>query len=158
MGTAGIDLQRVIDQARRRAEEAGVFGSVRLEGGSIACRALNSAEEAHYRLTPQGDRLIVSLDMLDRWQSESIESGLMHSGDKLEELLDEELAELGFAGKVPPYRHFRSDDKLFVFETTVPLEGLSEAEAIERAAQFLLGYEACFRQLGDMDAGDDGDD
>lgn len=158
MGSAGIALDRVVDRVRARAEKAGVFGSVRLEGGSLVCRALNSAEEAHYRLTPQGAHLIVSLDMLDRWQSESIESGLMHSGDKLEELLDEELAELGYEGKTPSYRHFRNDDKLFVFETTVPLEGLSEADAIERAAQFLLGYEACFRQLGDMDAGDDGDD
>jgi len=158
MGTAGFALERVIDQAGRRAEEAGVFGGVRVVGGSLVCRAKSSAEEAHYRLTPREGHLVVSLDMLDRWQSESIESDLMHSGDKLEELLDEELAELGYEGKTPSYRHFRNDDKLFVFETTVPLEGLSEAEAVERAAQFLLGYEACFRQLGDMDADGDVDD
>ncbi len=155
MGTAGASLDQIIAIAKGRAEEAGVFASVKIEGGCLVCKAAGSAEEAHYRLTPRGDDLIVSLDMADRWQSESIESTLMHTGDKLEELLDEELAELDFEGQVPGYRHFRSDEMLFVFETTVPLEGLDAQAAGVRAAQFLLGYEACFRQLGDMDATDD---
>lgn len=155
MGTAGVSLDQIIATAKGRAEGAGVFESVRIEGGCLVCKAQGSAEEAHYRLTPRGSDLIVSLDMADRWQSESIESTLMHTGDKLEELLDEELAELGYEGDEPTYRHFRSDDMLFVFETTVPLAGLDPASAGERAAQFLLGYEACFRQLGDMDAADE---
>lgn len=156
MGTAGVSLDQIIAIAKDRAEKAGVFESVQIQGGCLFCQAQGSAEEAYYRLTPREGRLIVSLDMADRWQSESIESTLMHTGDKLEELLDEELAELGYEGGEPTYRHFRSDEMLFVFETPVPIEGLGTDEAGERAAQFLLGYEACFRQLGDMDA--DGDE
>lgn len=157
MAAAGVSLDQIIARARARAEGEGVFASVRVEGGCLVCEAQGSAEAAHYRLTPRGADLVVSLDMADRWQSESIESTLMHTGDKLEELLDEELAELGYEGPVLAYRHFRSDAMLFVFETTVPLAGLSTDAAGERAAQFLLGYEACFRQLGDMDAdGDEG--
>lgn len=157
MGAAAANLDQIIALARARAERAGVFGSVLVDGGSLVCQAKNSAEVAHYRLTPRDGKLIVSLDMADRWQSESIESTLMHTGDKLEELLDEELAELGYEGDPPTYRHFRSDAMLFVFETQVPIEGLDAEDASEQAAQFLLGYEACFRQLGDMDAAGDED-
>ncbi len=156
MSAAGVSLDQIIAIAKDRAEQAKVFDSVQIQDGCLVCLAQGSAEPAHYRLTPLDGELIVSLDMADRWQSESIESTLMHTGDKLEELLDEELAELGYEGDEPTYRHFRSDAMLFVFETTVPLAGLDTAAAGERAAQFLLGYEACFRQMGDMDA--DGDE
>mgnify|MGYP007050515804 CR=1 FL=1 len=156
MGTAGVGVDQIIAIAKDRADKAKVFESVQIQDGGLVCKALGSAEEAHYRLTPRDGSLIVSLDMADRWQSESIESTLMHTGDKLEELLDEELAELGYEGDMPNYRHFRSDALLFVFESTVPIGGLDTDDAGERAAQFLLGYEACFRQLGDMDA--DGDE
>lgn len=157
MAAAGVEHDQIIAHARAIAERAGVFGSVGVEGGSLVCGAKASAEPAHYRLTPRDGGLVVSLDMADRWQSESIESTLMHSGDKLEELLDEELAELGYEGDAPTYRHFRSDAMLFVFETPVPIEGLDAQAAGELAASFLLGYEACFRQLGDMDAEGDED-
>ncbi|MFI4870674.1 MAG: hypothetical protein ACIARQ_02590 [Phycisphaerales bacterium JB061] len=157
MGTAGVSLDQIVAIAKDRAEKAGVFQSVQPQDGGLVCQAQGSAEEAHYRLMPRDGGLVVSLDMADRWQSESIESTLMHTGDKLEELLDEELAELGYEGDEPTYRHFRNDAMLFVFETPVPIEGLDTEQAGERASQFLLGYEACFRQLGDMDAEGDED-
>lgn len=156
MGAADTELSFAIDHARARAVEAQVFESVVIEDGNLICKALNSAEEAFYRLLSRSDGLYVMLDMKDRWQSESIESDLMHSGDTLEELLEEELAELGYEGQTPSYQHFRDDQMRFVFQSKVPVEGKSKQEAGEIAAQFLLGYEACFRQLGDMD--DDGDD
>ncbi|MGP1271767.1 MAG: hypothetical protein ACTS22_00375 [Phycisphaerales bacterium] len=156
---AGVDVSRLFDRVAEAARSAGVFGGVRLEGDRLVCDAAASAEPAEYRLEREGDAVWVSLVMRDRWLSESVEADLMHSGDKLEELLDEELAELGFeapTGGLPSYQHFRSEDMLFTFRSEVPLEGKDEASAVRTATQWLLGYEACFRQLGDMEA--DGDD
>lgn len=157
MAAAETQYSDAIEHARTKAEEAGVFESVMFEGTELVCKALGSAEEAYYRLQPRGDGLFVVLDMKDRWQSESIESDLMHSGDSLEELFDEELAELGYEGDTPTYQHFRDDEMRFVFRSPVPLTGKSSKDAREIASQYLLGYEACFRQLGDMDE-DGGED
>ncbi|GAB5496920.1 MAG: hypothetical protein Phyf2KO_20000 [Phycisphaerales bacterium] len=157
MAAAETQFNQVIEHARTKAEEAGVFESVALEGTDLVCKAQGSAEDAFYRLQPRDEGLYVMLDMKDRWQSESIESDLMHSGDSLEELFDEELAELGYEGDTPTYQHFRDDQMRFVFQSPVPVDGKSSDEAGEIAAQYLLGYEACFRQLGDMDE-DGGED
>lgn len=144
----------LFERVRQRAEDAGVFGNCEVSGGMLVCEAKESAEEAFYRLEVDGGRLWVALVMADRWQSESIESDLMHTGDKLEELLEEELVDLGYDGEVPGFEHFRSDDMLFTFRTPVPTQA-ADASATEVATLFLLGYEACFRQLGDMSGGDE---
>ena len=157
MGAAGTDLSMAIEHAKTSAQQAGVFEAVAIQDGVLICKAQGSAEDAFYKLQARDDALFVSLEMKDRWQSESIESTLMHSGDPLEELLDEELAELGYTGGQPSYQHFRDDHMMFVFQTKVPLDGLSPEEAAKTTAFFLLGYEACFRQLGDMDE-DGGED
>ncbi|GJM17852.1 MAG: hypothetical protein DHS20C14_00650 [Phycisphaeraceae bacterium] len=141
----------ILQGVARRAEQSGVFGAVEVQGGRLACAAKASAEPAFYRLSPEGDALWVELVTPDRWLSGSIEGDLIHTGDKLEELLDEELADLGHDGPVPTYEHFRSEDMLFTFRTRVPQ--LDE----ETAARFLLAYEQCFRNLGDMEEGT-GDD
>jgi hypothetical protein len=77
-------------------------------------------------------------------------------GDKLEDLLEEELVELGYHGPRVSFEHYRSEDRLFTFRTPVPgpLERAASEEAAEQTAKLLLGYEACFRNLGDMDAGE----
>lgn len=138
-------LTRIADAARR----AGVFASVKVEGGRVVCEAEGSAEPAFYRVGEDGGALWVELVMKDRWLSESIEATLMHTGDSIEELLDEELADVGFEGQTPKVEHYRSDDKLFTFRSRVP----SPDETI--ATRFLLGYEQCFRNLGDMEEGDE---
>lgn len=139
-----------------RLTEAGVFGACRVEAGGLVCEASGSAAPASYRLFVHDGQLWVSLEMADRWQSESIESDLVHSGDKLDELIEEELVDLGWSGEGVRFEHFRSDDLLFTFRspTGIASAGLSGADA-ERALTWLLGYEATFRQLGDMDGGDD---
>ncbi|QOJ00114.1 MAG: hypothetical protein HRU70_06275 [Phycisphaeraceae bacterium] len=154
---------------RRRAEEAGVFGAVEVAGGRVSCRAKASAALAHYRVECAEGRVWVSLVTKDRWLSQSIEADLVHTGDRLEDLLDEELVEQGEFAKARPARaepgreltvqHFRSESREFTFRTPVPAEpwgGLSTEHA-ERTARYLLAYEACFRRLGDMEAGE-GDD
>lgn len=146
----------LFESVRAAAAEAGVFASVSVEGGRVECEADGSAEPATYRVEADGGRVWVSLVTADRWLSESIEADLMHTGDKLDELLGEELADLGYEGPDPSFEHYRSEDKLFTFRTPVcdDAEPFSEDQA-EKARQFLLGYEACFRQLGDMSESED---
>jgi len=133
----------------KSARHAGVFASVEVDGGRVVCRAEGSGEPAFYRVGEDGGAWWAELVMRDRWLSESIEATLMHAGDSIEELLDEELADVGYDGPTPKVEHFRSDDMLFTFRTRIP-----SADAVT-AARFLLAYEQCFRNLGDMEAGDD---
>jgi hypothetical protein len=135
-----------------RANAAGVFGPVSIRDGILVCRAKASAAPASYRVLDDAGRVWVSLVMSDRWLSESIESQLVETGDKIESLVREELIDLGEAD--PPTihcEHFRSDDLLFTFRSAVgSLESMPSAE---RVGTFLLAFEAAFRNLGDMNAG-----
>lgn len=162
--TATTDLlSRLLDDLRGAAERAGVFGEITLRDGLLACRARDAAEEAWYQVAIVGGRVIVRLVTADRWLSESIESDLMHYGDPLEELIEEELVELGHDpkrdGAMAPVKHFRSEDRLYTFESVVPLDAAlaSGDAALARtlASRYLLAYEAAFRELGDMAGGDD---
>lgn len=150
MTTPTEALQDLFARVGDKAREAGVFGDIRVTPEGLECDAKASAEPATFRLRTEDGALCVSLVMSDRWQSESIESDLMHSGDKLEELLEEELDDLGYEGDAPAYQHYRSDDMLFTFRSKVP-------EDIDGATLWLLAYEQCFRNLGDMNAEADED-
>lgn len=146
----------LIGSLRSAADEAGVFESVEVKAGTLVCHAEGSAEPAEYRVGAEEGRLWVALVTDNRWLSESIESELMHTGDKLEELLEEEMVDLGYEGPEPTYEHFRSPDKLFTFRTAVCDESADYSQAqAEKARLTLLGYEACFRQLGDMSESED---
>ena len=142
-----------------RATSAQVFGQVTLADGVLTCTAAASAEPASYRVELDGGRIWVSLVTKDRWLSESIESELMHTGDKLEELLEEEMVDLGYTGEPLGFEHFRSEDLHFTFRSAVPVAlDAIDGSASDTLALCLLGYEACFRQLGDMNADAEEDD
>jgi hypothetical protein len=113
----------------------------------VVCHARRAASPASYRAFSEGGRVWVALVMADRWLSESIEADLLHTGDKIEDLVHEELIELGYNGPRPAIEHFRSDDLLFTFRT--PIAG-DDPRDVTRC---LLAYEAAFRNLGDMDTG-----
>lgn len=147
MSTAGPSLAAILDDARSRAEASGAFGAIGIKSGRLVCHARASASPASYRIFEDGGRLWVALVMADRWLSGSIETDLLHTGDKVEDLIEEELVELGLTGHHPVVEHFRSDDLLFTFRTPLPQRDAATAAA------FLLAYEACFRRLGDMEAG-----
>jgi hypothetical protein len=155
MTTAPPSIDRLLTGVRERAERAGVFGGVEIRRGVLVCRARDSAAPASYRIGPDQGRLWVSLVMADRWLSESIEADLMHTGDKMEELIGEELAELGQPGEPPVVEHFRSEDLLFTFRSPLPVSHSAPdpSREAEVAAAWLLAYEAAFRNLGDMSAG-----
>jgi hypothetical protein len=141
------------------ARKAGVFGEITVGPGRVECAALASASPAFYRFERDGDGFWVALVMKDRWQSQSIEADLINTGDKLEDLIAEEVGEVGFAGDArTTCEHFRSEDKHFTFRSRVPVhlnDAAAAREAEKTALQWLLGYEACFRRLGDMEGGDE---
>jgi hypothetical protein len=150
-------LAPLLELAAERCRAESVFGPVFVHGNALNCEAKASAAEATYRISFDGQKLWASLVTPDRWLSQSIEADLVHTGDKLEDLLGEELADLNYLGPAPGFEHFRSEDKLFTFRSVVPIEPahFADPKAAEMAATFLLAYEACFRRLGDMEAGED---
>lgn len=149
-------IQPLLEKVKAKAERAGVFGACEIRDGMLVCRAANAAAPASYRLRAEGGKLWLSLVTADRWLSESIESDLVEFGDDLEDLLEEELVELGYTEGTLSFEHFRSDDKLFTFRSPLPVSPADQSpRAIDAVATLLLGYEQCFRRLGDMDAGTD---
>lgn len=138
-----------IDRIAAEIRGRDLFGEIRATRKGLECRARDSAAEAWYRLERGVEGWKVALVTADRWLSGSIESDLVHHGDPIEELIAEELVELGgAAASRVPVRHYRSDDLLYTFETPIPH---GDEAALVR---YLLAYEAAFRVLGDMSGGD----
>jgi hypothetical protein len=164
-------LTEFLQKVAARLASTGRFGeiAVRTEaaGHRLSAAALASSAPAAYRLEWSEGRLWVALVTADRWLSQSIEQDLVHTGDKLDDLLEEELADLadGFPRALaamdswrPTFEHFRSEDLLFTFRTPLPGDALAALESelgIETGAMWVLGYEATFRRLGDMESGGD---
>jgi hypothetical protein len=149
--------QAMFDAVARTARDAGVFGAVDVRTSGpiqgVVCEVRGSATPAHYRITSEGGRLFVEFTTPDRWLSHSIEADLLNTGDKLEDLIDEELVDLGSAPWHAKVEHFRNADKLFVFRSPLPSKFVPTAEDVGRA---LLAYEACFGRLGDVGGGSEG--
>jgi hypothetical protein len=135
-----------------RLRAADVFDSVE-PGPPVSCRAKGSAAPAWYRLGPDAGALWLTWATPDRWLSHSIEADLLNTGDKLEDLLEEEFAEFKLPWGRLRSEHFRSDDKEFVFRFPLPVraEELANAARADEFARSLLALEACFRPLGDME-------
>lgn len=139
--------QSILRAIRNRAEASGRFAEVTISEIGIQCRAKDVPSEAWYSIDFTEAGVYVVLATPDRWLSESIEADLMHAGDALEELIEEELVDLDVpaeAAAVAPVEHFRSDDFLYTFRSRV----LDETE--ETITRWLLAYEAAFVELGDM--------
>ena len=152
-------MQTLLDAVAASARRAGVFAGVVVQPGTVVCDAKASAAPAQYRITfeggPQGGKVYAEVTTADRWLSHSIEADLLNTGDKLEELIDEELVELGAAPLHAKVEHFRNDAKLFVFRSALPMSPshAEEHASAMLAARALLAYEACFSKLGDMSVG-----
>lgn len=148
------ECQALFEEVADQVRTAGVFETVRRTDDALKCRARDVASETMYaaEVPDQRDLVWVGLITPDRWLSESIEADLMHQGEKIEDLLEEELFDKGFEARLP-IEHFRDEQKLYVFRSPVFLpkgEKIKGEPMIERVTRVLLAYEACFRQLGDM--------
>ena len=143
-----VTVDPILESLRERATASGRFANVELVHDALRCRVRDIESEAWYLVETSDDGVAVLLVTPDRWLSESIEADLMHSGDKLEELLEEELVDLGgslLPGEPIKVEHFRSDDRLYTFRSSIPSG--SDQETMFR---WLLAYEATFIELGDM--------
>lgn len=145
---------KLYEHVRRGAIEADVFASVEIDERGVCCEADGPAEPAFYRVSVEEGSVWVSLETVDRWLSGSIEEELVKTGDKLDELLEEEIVELGHHQAVVEFEHFRSPDKIYVFRSKLST-ALSDPTAPEHALLWLLGYELVFRELGDMTEDDE---
>lgn len=148
-----------LDAVADRVRQKEVFADVRTTSEGLRCDALGIESEAWYLAQPdarQSDRVWIGLYTPDRWLSQSIEADLMHLGDDIRSLLEEELVDVGYDGPKLDVEHFRDDAKRYVFRSPVPLdEPPTTSASVQRLAAVLLAYEACFRQLGDMQGGGD---
>lgn len=142
-------VHAILSGIRDLAASKDVFDGVRLDGARLDCTARGAAAEATYTVAAGNQGLSVSLSTPDRWLSESIESDLVHFGDPIEELVDEELVDLGWTSGCGRIRHFRDEAMRYVFTTDLPLSGTA-ADDVHAGACMLLAFEAAFRQLGDM--------
>lgn len=138
------------------AEKAGVFGRTEVVrharfGELLRCEARASAEPAEFRVFADKGKVWVALVTMARWLSQSIEADLVHTGDKMEDLIEEELIEHGLEKMRLSVEHFRDEDKLFTFRSALPFDAHT-GDAGEKAGKVLCAYEAAFRPLGDMEA------
>lgn len=151
-----MDDAAVLREVARAAGDASVFGTIEIAGPRLHCAAKGSAEPAFYRVELAPAEASVSLVTAARYLSQSIEADLVHTGDKLDDLLTDELVDQAYDG--PPLRveHYRDDDKLFTFRSRLPLNHsqIRSRPGVNALTKVLLAYEACFRPLGGMEAGD----
>jgi hypothetical protein len=148
-------VDEFLHKVKAKIEQADVFGEISIADGVLQCAARRSAAPAFYRLAREAGFWNVSLVTADRWLSESIEADLMHTGDSLEELIEEELVELGHDGGPLPVSHYRSDDMLYTFRSPLPIDANDDETAVETASRCLLAYEAAFRELGEMQSSEE---
>lgn len=150
-----MELNGVLSAVAASAQASGLFGPVRVQEGVLICPALASAAPAEYRVFTDAGRVWVALVTPDRYLSQSIEQDLVHTGDKLGDLLHDELIDVDHpAPYAPKVEHFRDGAKLFTFRSAVPPTDL-EGDAAARVWLTLRAYSACFSPLGDMSAGDE---
>lgn len=142
-----------LSTVKQLADHSNRFASVELTGEALRCTARGAAADAWYLLERDCDGWAVSLLTPDRWLSESIEGDMLEGRDTAEELIDDELVELGFNGKAEQVKHFRDDAKVYVFRSRVPgAAATATAAEAPHAATYLLAFEAAFANLGDMQA------
>ncbi len=153
MATTGRET--VLEKLAACVADTPVFDQVQRSGDSLRCRPKGVESEVYYQISLVGDgRAWVGLYTPDRWLSESIEAELMHQGDKIEELLEEELYDQGYESQLP-VEHFRDEHMRYVFRSLVPIPDDEDELWTTRLKEVLLAYEAAFRPLGDMTPKDD---
>ncbi|MCE2968061.1 MAG: hypothetical protein ACK55O_02340 [Phycisphaerales bacterium] len=152
-------LPAFLSALRSAAERAKVFGEITLSPRMLSCAAPASAAPAEYRIELESDGLWLSLKTPDRYLSQSIEQDLVHTGDKIHDLICDELIDVGHPDPRPyPVEHFRDTAKLFTFRTRLNIDlGVPPSDhTVDATFKHLLAFEAAFSHLGDMTS--DGDD
>ena len=152
------EVQTLLKKVGSKAEASESFASVEVTERAVVAAFIDEDVEAEFRIEWTDAGLEVCMKTPDRWLSQSVEADLVNSGDDLEELIDEELVDLGCEEGPLPIKHFRDDERLYVFTSPLPIEdkAADSEEAADTATACLLAYERVFAQLGDF-AGSDED-
>jgi hypothetical protein len=146
---------KLYEHVKQGALDEGVFASVVIDDRGVSCKALDAAEEAFYRVSEVDGAIWVSLETEDRWLSGSIEGDLVNTGDKLHDLIEEEVIDLGHEeAVVSVVDHFRSPEKIYVFRARLSTD-IEDPKAVDHALIWLKGFEIVFRELGDMTEDDE---
>ena len=147
-------LSAVFDATIQPLTESKDFAAIKRTENGVRCDALHVEEECYYAAYGVDDGTVwVGWYSPDRWISGSIEGDLVHTGDKIDELLEEELVDQGLSIKLP-LEHYRNDDKIFVFQGKLDLPS-DQAQATDTLVKVLLAFQACFVELGDMGEDED---
>ena len=121
----------------------------------VTAAARAAAAPAEYRVEVDRGRLYVGMATPDRWLSHSVEADLLHNGDHLEDLIQDELTELEYVGPaLGAVEHFRDDDKQFVFRSAIGVNGIA-GDVVAIVATCVRAYEAALANLGDMDTSEE---
>ncbi|CAN5692183.1 hypothetical protein BH11PLA1_BH11PLA1_02950 [soil metagenome] len=155
-GKAAPLLNAVAEMARA----SGAFESVEATPTEVVCAAQGPEDEAHYRLAFDAidASLRLALTTPARYLSQSIEQELVHTGDKLHDLLRDEMIDADHPAPAKlTFEHFRDPEKRYTFRVRVPAAdaALDAAETARRVWLLLKAFEATFRELGGMKGGED---
>lgn len=146
-------LEVLLDAVGTAVNGSGMFGDVTRRAGVMEAAAKQCPDDAAFRIEAGSDGIYVAWVTPDRYMSQSIEADLMWTGDDLADMIEEELADVGWThGHLGKLEHFRNDEKLFTFRSRVPLDTANVSPDRDAATllKCLLAYEAAFRELGDM--------
>lgn len=147
-------LSTVFDATIQPLKDADVFEAVTRTDQGVRCDAMHVEEECYYAAHIGKEGAVwVGWYSPDRWVSGSIEGDLVHTGDKIDELLEEELVDQGLSIKIP-LEHYRNEDKVFVFHGKLGLPG-DPARAADTLVRIMIAFQACFVELGDMAPSED---
>jgi len=142
-------LSAVFDATIQPLVDSGVFAEIKRTQSGVRCDAQHVEEECYYAAHAEDDGTVwVGWYTPDRWLSESVEADLVHTGDKIDELLEEEIVDQGLSLKLS-LEHYRDREKVFVFRAKVALP-VDSAEASSLLVKVLCAFQACFLELGDM--------
>lgn len=150
--TTSSKVTALLGEAARLAGASGAFALVEQSTGRVTCGD-PVQPEAQFRIEADGTGLWIAWVCANRYISQSIEADLMWTGDDLDELIDEELADQDYGGApLGRVEHFRNEEKQFTFRSRVPLDParLEAGDGAKVLLACLLAYQAAFRELGDM--------
>jgi hypothetical protein len=148
-------IEKLFKLVSEQAEQKGVFAEVKLEAQQLICQAKTDDPDtkAWYKLTVgESDDIHVGVYTQDRWLSESIETDLVEHKDDIEDLLADEMYELGIDEGLGVF-HFRDEDLQYVFRSQILMpadQAVDCAEFVDYVTKVLLAYESTFNQLGDL--------
>jgi hypothetical protein len=138
-------VARLLDEVSRLARASGAFASVERAGSRVVCTA-RTRPEASFRAVADAGAWFIEWASPDRYLSQSIEAELMWTGDDLDDLIGEELADEGFPGSLGGVEHFRDAEKSFVFRARVPAAAPAAADIVKA----LRAFDKAFVNLGGM--------